>query len=304
MYRRHILTALAALLGVASLACFVLGVAYFAQLVANTSEGVVLTCADPVPRETALIAEEAYTAMGAPSPVMAWLPADEGAEPKEVTSNPGIPASDAGLAEISNESDASNMSAEPSKAAADNGTAPEFVSGAVVTRVDADGFPVSTEVLAALLGTDIEVADYRLLALVAYGALFSAPLGLAVWLWAVCVRGVRKARSRSSYVAQIVLYALPACAALGLTVAFTATFPLFGDFFPARWSDFSAWERSIQQLAALPRLLAEPGVLGASLVPLWQKTLGLAAAAMVLGALTLSCGGARGHVERRTHGIS
>lgn len=272
MFRRRILTLLAALLGVASLACFVAGVAHFAQLAANASEGVVLTWANPVPRETVLTAEEAYTAMGAPSPVITWLPADE--------------------------------AAEPSQASTDDGSAPELLGGAVVERVDADGFPVSTEMLAALLGADITVSDYRLLALVAYGALFAFPVGLAVWLWIACMRGVRRARSQSSYVAQVVLYALPACAVLALTVAFTATFPLFGGFLPARWSDVPAWEHSMQQLATLPRLLAEPGVLGASLVPLWQKTLGLAAAALILGALALCCGGARGRIERRTHGIS
>lgn len=121
-------------------------------------------------------------------------------------------------------------------------------------RLDAEGFPVLAGDLAAKLGLDGELRDYRLLALIAHGCLLLYPLVLATWLLPACRRtaGYRSAPRA----AQALPYVLPAIVALAATAVLCATVSSFGEFFPTRWSDFGAWQEALRTAEAHLSVLA------------------------------------------------
>lgn len=101
---------------------------------------------------------------------------------------------------------------------------------------DADGFPVTEELLGSALGARVKALDYRSLAPLAFAGLFLYPLALVAATGALCLR-VRKNR----LIDQAACGAALAFGAIGATAAFAGALPAFGGYLPSRWSDFPAW---------------------------------------------------------------
>lgn len=153
----------------------------------------------------------------------------------------------------------------------------------VTARIDADGFLVTADTVRASLGVEATPVRLRLLALTAHGLLLAYPLLLSCWLLTFCRR--EATRPRTSLGLRILLWTLPACCLLAATVSFTSTLPAFGEFYPARWSDFPAWERAADVATrSLGALLAHPGPLDAPLRDRWLQVAVPACVAMVLAA--------------------
>lgn len=118
---------------------------------------------------------------------------------------------------------------------------------------DADGFPVTEELVEAALDLRVEALDYRGLALLLYLCLFAYPLTLVMGLLPLC--SSRRGPARISPVVRLACMAAAACGAVGATTAFAASLAAFGDYFPTRWADLTAWRAAVQawgdSLAAL-----------------------------------------------------
>ena len=108
-----------------------------------------------------------------------------------------------------------------------------------VPAVDADGFPVTEEALAAA-GLRAAKLDYRGLALLVYCCLLPYPLVLAIELARWCPQGL--APARTSLPARLACATAAACGAVGATLAFASSLSAFGGYFPTRWSDAQAWQ--------------------------------------------------------------
>lgn len=153
----------------------------------------------------------------------------------------------------------------------------------VTARFDADGFLVTADAVRASLGVEAMPVRLRLLALTAHGLLLAYPLLLSCWLLTFCRR--EALRPCTSLSMRTLLWALPACCLLAATACFASTLPAFGEFYPARWSDFPAWERAADAATrSLGALLADPAPLDAPLRDRWLQAAVPACAAMVLAA--------------------
>ena len=115
---------------------------------------------------------------------------------------------------------------------------------AVARARDADGFPVTAELLGAALGVRAAALDYRRLAPAAFAALALYPLALLAAVGALCFH-VRAGRLAD----QAVCGAALALGALGATAAVAGALPAFGGYLPSRWSDFPAWDEAARAWA-------------------------------------------------------
>lgn len=153
----------------------------------------------------------------------------------------------------------------------------------VTARFDVDGFLVTADTVRASLGVEATPVRLRLLALTAHGLLMAYPLLLSCWLLTFCWH--QATRPRTSLGVRILLWTLPACCLLAATACFASTLSAFGEFYPARWSDFPAWERAADVATrSLGALLGDPGPLDAPLRERWLQVAVPACAAMVLAA--------------------
>ncbi|MEQ3363178.1 hypothetical protein [Raoultibacter massiliensis] len=119
------------------------------------------------------------------------------------------------------------------------------VSRFTTARLDADGFPVTANTLAPVLGESYRQIDYRLLSLVSYSVLLLYPLALGICMSLCC----RRARMRSDSLAVAAASRIPgALFAIAWTTVAASALSVFGDCFPNRWSDFAAWGESAEAL--------------------------------------------------------
>lgn len=107
---------------------------------------------------------------------------------------------------------------------------------------DADGFPVTADLAASVLGSNVETLDVRGAELLAYACLFAYPLALVIALVSLCRRSGTQPSARP--LSHLACLATAGAGAMGATGAFASSLSRFGSFYPTTWSDFAAWQES------------------------------------------------------------
>lgn len=155
-------------------------------------------------------------------------------------------------------------------------------SGTVITvpRYDADGFPATPETAEPTVGADLDELDYWALVFVAHNLLLLYAYVLVICIVIVCCK--RNMAGSEPALTQVARHVLPATVAIATSAYFAFSLSFFGEYYPTRWSDFSAWNMAMHTVSEnlTVVLSADPTFVDSRFVVLWYTTLAFGAAAV------------------------